>query len=52
MAQLETRAVDLVAAAFALFPDKDYCIITLPHTAPELSLLQVWLSMCVPPTGD
>lgn len=38
--QLETRAVDLVQAVFSVFSDKDYCILTIPHTAQELPLLQ------------
>eukprot|EP00042_Codosiga_hollandica_P047651 m.520350 g.520350 ORF g.520350 m.520350 type:complete len:1192 (+) comp57494_c0_seq1:53-3628(+) len=37
---IETRAGEFLKAAFSLFPEKDYCIITVPHEAPQLQLLQ------------
>ena len=27
------RSADFLLPAFALFPDKDYCVITQPHTS-------------------
>jgi hypothetical protein len=36
----ETRYVDLLAAAFEAFPDREYAIITQPFTAPDLPLLR------------
>jgi hypothetical protein len=38
--KFESRSLDFLPKAFELFPDKDYCIITLPHTVPEFSLIQ------------
>eukprot|EP00742_Colponemidia_sp_Colp-10_P005991 GILJ01006412.1.p1 GENE.GILJ01006412.1~~GILJ01006412.1.p1 ORF type:complete len:1622 (+),score=306.28 GILJ01006412.1:470-4867(+) len=35
----ESRAKDFLEPAFALYPDKDYCIVTQPHTSPESTLL-------------
>lgn len=35
----ESRSVDFLHAAFALYPNLEYAIITLPHTVPEFSLL-------------
>ena len=35
----ESRSKDLLAKAFALYPDKEYAVITLPHTTPEFPLL-------------
>ena len=36
---LEAAAGDFLPDAFAAFPDKDYCLVTLPHTATETPLL-------------
>ncbi|CAG5133004.1 unnamed protein product, partial [Candidula unifasciata] len=38
--QYEMRSCDFLPQAFALFPDRDYCIITLPHMVPEFPLIQ------------
>mmetsp|Transcript_28030 Transcript_28030/g.71900 ORF Transcript_28030/g.71900 Transcript_28030/m.71900 type:complete len:1184 (+) Transcript_28030:552-4103(+) len=35
----ESRSADFLHAAFALYPEREYAIITLPHTTPEFSLL-------------
>ena len=35
----ESRSKDLLSKAFALYPDKEYAVITLPHTTPEFPLL-------------
>jgi len=36
----EMRSIDFLPAVFNLFPDKDYCILTMPHLVPEFPLLQ------------
>ncbi|KAG9484247.1 hypothetical protein GDO78_009909 [Eleutherodactylus coqui] len=36
----ETRSIDFLSHVFGLFPDKDFCIITVPHLTPEFPLLQ------------
>ncbi|KAK3611320.1 hypothetical protein CHS0354_029969 [Potamilus streckersoni] len=36
----EMRSVDFLAKAFTCFPDRDFCIITVPHLVPEFPLLQ------------
>jgi hypothetical protein len=36
---LEARGADLVGPAFAFFPDKEYCAVTLPYTCEEHALL-------------
>jgi hypothetical protein len=36
----ESRSLDFLPKAFDLFPHKDYCVITLPHTVPEFALIQ------------
>ncbi|XP_018118396.1 cilia- and flagella-associated protein 61 isoform X2 [Xenopus laevis] len=36
----ESRSVDFLSFAFSLFPDKDFCVITVPHLVPEFPLLQ------------
>jgi len=38
--QYESSASEFMEAAFELFPDHDYCMITLPYAAPESALLQ------------
>ncbi|XP_065845247.1 cilia- and flagella-associated protein 61-like isoform X2 [Oscarella lobularis] len=47
----EMRSVDLLPAAFDLFPDKDFCIITQPHTTPEYPLLQNFTRVTPKPTS-
>lgn len=36
----EMRSIDFLPAVFELFPEKDYCILTMPHLVPEFPLLQ------------
>ncbi|XP_010140683.1 PREDICTED: uncharacterized protein C20orf26 homolog, partial [Buceros rhinoceros silvestris] len=36
----ETRSLDLLHYVFQLFPDKDFCVILVPHQAPEFYLIQ------------
>jgi len=43
----ESRAHDFLQRAFDTFPDREYCVITLPHTAAESPLLSRFTS--VPP---
>ncbi|KAJ1620362.1 hypothetical protein T492DRAFT_1078537 [Pavlovales sp. CCMP2436] len=38
----ESRAVDFVRPAFALFHDLDYCVVTLPHVTSEFGLLSLF----------
>ncbi|XP_013928301.1 PREDICTED: cilia- and flagella-associated protein 61 isoform X1 [Thamnophis sirtalis] len=38
--QHETRSLDFLHFVFQLFPDKDFCIITVPHMVPEFHLIQ------------
>ncbi|XP_040285627.1 cilia- and flagella-associated protein 61 [Bufo bufo] len=50
----ETRSIDFLSHVFGLFPDKEFCIITVPHLTPEFPLLQsfvraVPLSTCTLP---
>ena len=35
----EPRARDFLRKAFMMFPEREYCVVTLPHTAAESSLL-------------
>lgn len=46
----ETRFVDLLAAAFEAFPDREYAVITQPFSAPDLPLLRRFVQ--VPPTSN
>ncbi|KAM8726794.1 cilia- and flagella-associated protein 61 [Acanthopagrus schlegelii] len=39
----ETRSVDFIPYVFKLFPDLDFCIITVPMLSPEFLLLQNFL---------
>ena len=32
-----SRAADFLPHAFAKFPDRDYCVLTVPSSAPECS---------------
>lgn len=43
----QTQALDFLLPAFSLYPDKDYCIITQPHTASNTPLLNAFT--IVPP---
>ncbi|XP_049613499.1 cilia- and flagella-associated protein 61 isoform X2 [Syngnathus scovelli] len=43
----ETRSLDLIPYIFQLFPDLDFCIITVPTLSPDFPLLQNFLR--VPP---
>nr|XP_034957877.1 cilia- and flagella-associated protein 61 [Zootoca vivipara] len=36
----ETRSLDFMNFVFNLFPDKDFCIISVPHMVPEFYLIQ------------
>ncbi|XP_028928234.1 cilia- and flagella-associated protein 61 isoform X2 [Ornithorhynchus anatinus] len=36
----ETRSLDFMQFVFSLFPEKDYCIISVPHLVPEFILIQ------------
>ena len=38
--EFEMRSLDFLPKVFELFPDRDYCIITVPHLVPEFPLLQ------------
>ncbi|KAL0048960.1 hypothetical protein WJX82_003336 [Trebouxia sp. C0006] len=49
--QQKAASVALLAAAFDAFPDKDYCLLTLPPDSPELPLLATFTRL-VPPPGS
>ncbi|KAM4842160.1 cilia- and flagella-associated protein 61 isoform 2-T3 [Thomomys bottae] len=36
----EARSLDFMTFVFSLFPDKDFCMISLPHLTPEFILVQ------------
>ncbi|XP_065487730.1 cilia- and flagella-associated protein 61 isoform X1 [Caloenas nicobarica] len=36
----ETRSLDFLDHVFKLFPDKDFCVILVPHNVPEFHLIQ------------
>ncbi|XP_053103219.1 cilia- and flagella-associated protein 61 isoform X4 [Hemicordylus capensis] len=36
----ETRSLDFMKFVFNLFPDRDFCIISVPHMVPEFQLIQ------------
>ncbi|KAK2182403.1 hypothetical protein NP493_356g02033 [Ridgeia piscesae] len=38
--KFEMRSVDFLSKAFDLFPDRDFCIISVPHLVPEFPLIQ------------
>lgn len=38
-AAVDSRSIDFLKYAFNLFPDRDYLIVTQPHTVPENALL-------------
>ncbi|KAJ3411300.1 hypothetical protein HDV05_002404 [Chytridiales sp. JEL 0842] len=39
------QAIEFVRAAFALFPDRDYCVVTVPTTLPEIPLLRSYTAV-------
>ncbi|XP_049724742.1 cilia- and flagella-associated protein 61 isoform X1 [Elephas maximus indicus] len=41
----EARSLDFMNFVFSLFPDKDFCIISLPHLTPEFVLIQNFVRM-------
>ncbi|KAI9146138.1 hypothetical protein BKA69DRAFT_1121292 [Paraphysoderma sedebokerense] len=43
------QSVEFLKPAFALFPEKDYCLITVPTTYPEIPLLQKFISVLPKP---
>jgi len=40
--QFQTQALDFLLPAFSMYPDKDYCIITQPHTGQNTPLLNAF----------
>ncbi|XP_012942608.1 cilia- and flagella-associated protein 61 [Aplysia californica] len=38
--QYEMRSCDFLVKAFSKFPDRDFCIVTVPHMVPEFPLIQ------------
>ncbi|KAH9523040.1 Cilia- and flagella-associated protein 61 [Bulinus truncatus] len=38
--QYEMRSFDFLPKAFSKFPDRDFCVITVPHMVPEFPLIQ------------
>ncbi|CAF0926188.1 unnamed protein product [Rotaria sp. Silwood1] len=43
----EKRSYDFLQKAFDMFPDRDYCVITIPQMVPEFPLLQSFIR--IPP---
>ncbi|XP_010075991.1 PREDICTED: uncharacterized protein C20orf26 homolog, partial [Pterocles gutturalis] len=41
--QYETRSLDFLRYVFKLFPDKDFCVILVPHHVPEFHLIQSFI---------
>ncbi|KAM6163775.1 cilia- and flagella-associated protein 61 [Rhynchocyon petersi] len=41
----EARSLDFMNFVFSLFPDKNFCIISLPHLTPEFPLIQNFVRM-------
>ncbi|KGL94109.1 Uncharacterized protein C20orf26, partial [Charadrius vociferus] len=39
----ETRSLDFLHYVFKLFPDKDFCVILVPHHVPEFHLIQSFI---------
>ncbi|XP_078261715.1 cilia- and flagella-associated protein 61 [Rhinoraja longicauda] len=39
-AKYETRSQDFLPYIFSLYPDRDFCVITVPHVVPEFPLLK------------
>ena len=38
----ESRSKEMLTKAFALYPDRQYALLTLPHTTPEFPLLNAF----------
>ena len=38
----ESRSTDFLHAAFSAFPEREYAVLTLPHTTPEFSLVNAF----------
>ena len=47
----ESRSIDFLRYAFKLFPDREYIILTQPHTIPESSLLHPFIPIAKKPTS-
>ena len=47
--QQQAASTALLAAAFDAFPDKDYCLLTLPPDSPEVPLLATFTRLLPPP---
>ncbi|XP_073093078.1 cilia- and flagella-associated protein 61 isoform X2 [Manis javanica] len=41
----EARSMDFMNFVFSLFPDKNFCIISLPHLTPEFALIQNFMKV-------
>jgi len=41
----EARSADFLRATFDLFPNMDFCLLTLPHTIPEFALLHSFIQV-------
>ncbi|KAK3093002.1 hypothetical protein FSP39_009876 [Pinctada imbricata] len=39
----EMRSTDFLSQCFSLFPDLDFCVITVPHLVPEFPLIQEFM---------
>ncbi|KAL4649013.1 cilia- and flagella-associated protein 61 [Arapaima gigas] len=48
----ETRSVDFLPYMFALFPDRDFCIISVPMMVPEFPLLKRFLRVTPQPSSS
>ena len=47
--QQKAASLALLAATFEAFPDKDYCLLTLPPDSPEVPLLNTFTRLPPPP---
>ncbi|XP_049630284.1 cilia- and flagella-associated protein 61 [Suncus etruscus] len=43
--QYEARSLDFMDFVFSLFPNKNFCIISLPHMTPEFPLIQYFVKI-------
>lgn len=48
---MEARSWKVIAEAFALYPDRDYCLLTLPHISAEFPLLKNFVFVRPKPTN-
>lgn len=48
----QARVSDFLPAIFAIYPDKEYCILTQPHTCPESRLLSMFTLALPRPTSE